>query len=411
MPVDITFIRHGQTEGNAAGRWQGHTNSSLTDLGREQAARMGERLADKHFDLIIASDLDRTVQTASALDRPIETDERWREPFFGTWEDLTTTEIAADGSGGLIALMAGEDVALGGGERLSDVFLRTTAALRDVIGRVNGDGSVAIVSHGMALLTLLSALLETKRPSPLRLLGNTSIAELVVDGDRMWVPRYNDNTHLGHTALPLYGHDADDTEVLLVRHGETLSNTEGRWQGHQDGQLNEVGRRQAKLLAGIFPTLDALYASPLSRAADTANAIADPQGLDVSHDVRLKEICFGAWEGLTTGEITTRFPAESIDFFNGKDMARGGTGETFIQVRKRIKDSLTDIVARHPGQTVGVVSHGGVTRAWVTEVLGLPYEHRNRLSILSNTAYARIAFGRSGPSVVSWNLYPHLEDD
>ena len=409
MAVEITFIRHGQTDGNAAGRWQGHTNSSLTELGRSQAAAMGARLAATPFDLVIASDLDRTVQTAAALERPVETDERWREPFFGSWEDLTTTEIMNLPGDGLRGLMAGDDIALGGGERLSEVLERTTAAFNDVVERTGGNGSVAIVSHGMALLTLFSGLLGTKRPTPLRLLGNTSIAQLVVDGDQMWMPRYNDDTHLGNSIRHHFDHDPMDTDVLLVRHGQTPSNTEKRWQGHQDGQLNDEGLRQIKLLGGRFPSVDALYASPLSRAADTAAAIAGHQQLEVNYDDRLKEICFGAWEGMTSAEIAERYPEESAEFFAGADMARGGTGETFLQVRDRIRESLTEIASQHPGESVAVVSHGGVTRAWVTEVLGLAYEHRNRLSILGNTGYARLAFGRRGPSVVSWNLSPHLE--
>ena len=64
---------------------------------------------------------------------------------------------------------------------------------------------------------------------------------------------------------------------------------------------------------------------------------------------------------------------------------------------------------RHRGERVAVISHGGATRAWITDVLGLPYQHRNRLSIMGNTGYARISHGRHGPSVVSWNLTPHLE--
>jgi broad specificity phosphatase PhoE len=409
LSVEITFIRHGQTEGNAAGRWQGHTNSSLTALGREQAARMGRRLDDKHFDLIVASDLDRTVETASALDRPIETDERWREPFFGSWEDRTTAEIAGDGSGGLAALMAGEDVALGGGDRLSEVYLRTSAALADAVEKVGGDGSVAVVSHGMALLTLLSGLIGTTKPSPLRLLGNTAIAELVVDGDRMWMARYNDHTHLTNGLASHFGHDPSDTEVLLVRHGQTQSNTESRWQGHQDGQLNDVGRRQARLLGESFPTVDALYASPLSRAADTAAEIAAAQNLVVTYDDRLKEICFGEWEGLTSAEIADRYPDESRDFFAGIDRPRGGTGETFVQVRARFAAAVEEIASRHPGEKVAVVSHGGVARAWTTEVLGLTYEHRNRVSILGNTGYAAASLSQRGASIHNWNLAPHLE--
>jgi probable phosphoglycerate mutase len=411
LPVEITFIRHAESEGNAAGRWQGHTNSSLTDRGREQAERVARRLSDKRFDLIVASDLDRTMATAGALGETVEKDERWREPHLGRWEDKTTEEVVGDGNSELDALMAGEDVALGGGERPSEVHGRTRAALTELVERVDGDGSVAVVSHGMALLTLISGLLETRLPSPLRLLGNTAIAQVVVDGGQSLLARYNDDTHLGDSKVPPYGFAPDDTDLLLMRHGQTRANLERRWQGHQDGQLTDEGRRQAELLAGNVPRVAALYASPLARAADTARPIAATQELEVVHDDRLKEISFGEWEGMTRAEIEERFPEESAVFFNGKDVRRGRTGETFIEVRRRVGESLDDIAGRHPGQTVGVVSHGGVTRAWVTELLGLPYQHRNRLAILGNTAHGRVAFTGRGPSLVSWNLAPHLEAD
>lgn len=407
MPVEITFIRHGQTTGNAAGRWQGHTNSSLTAQGAAQAETLGARLATTPFDLIVSSDLDRTMQTAAALSRPFETDVRWREPFFGAWEDLETSEIMGRYSDDLAALFSGEDIALGGGERLSEVLARTTEALDDVVARV-GDGSVAIVSHGMSLLTLLSGLLGTKRPSPLRLMGNTAIATALFDGAEFSVPRYNDDTHFGHTALPHFGHSPDDTEVLLIRHGRTVSNEEGRWQGHIDGELNAEGRCQASLLAAALPHIDALYSSPSARAAATAEAIAAHQELEVRLEHDLKEIGFGAWEGMTRAEIAAAFPDEYAAFNAGSDEARGGSGETFAGVQKRMTDALGGIVGRHPGQQVGVVSHGGATRAYVTDILGIGYQNRNRLSILGNTGYARVAFTMRGPALVSWNLAPHL---
>lgn len=408
MLVEITFIRHGQTTGNAAGRWQGHTNSSLTATGREQAERLAKRLADRHFDLVVSSDLDRAVQTASALGRPIFTDERWREPFFGDWENLTTPEIMAMPGDGIRALMAGEDIALGGGERLSEVLVRTRQALDAVIERLEGNGKAAVVSHGLALLTFFAGVLETKVPSPLRLLSNTSIAELTINGGRVAMPRYNDDTHLTDVVPFSFGHDPDDTEMLLIRHGQTNANLEQRWQGHSNSPLTEEGERQSSLLAESIPPVDAIYASPLDRAAATAAVIAERQGLDVTLDDRLREISFGAWEGLTTQEIQEQFPEEAARFFGGEDLPRGGSGETFDQVRERMRAVLRDINTRNPGRRIAVVSHGGASRAWATEVLGLPYAHRHRLPVMRNTGYARITFGRRGPSLVSWNLAPHL---
>lgn len=406
MPVEITFIRHGQTTGNAAGRWQGHTNSSLTDLGKNQAEKLGAKLAASEFDLVVSSDLDRTMETAAALGRPIEPDARWREPFFGDWEDLTTAEIMTTDAAALGALFSGEDIAPGGGERLSTVVERTSAALDEVVDRV-GDGSVAIVSHGMSLLLLITNLLGTKLPSPLRLLGNTSVATALSD-DGFRLRTYNDDTHLGHTPLPHFGSSPEDTEMLLIRHGRTQSNDEQRWQGHVDGVLTELGRDQARRLAQYLPPIDALYASPLARAADTAAAIAEEQGVPVELEPALKEIGFGVWEGMTRDEIASAFPGEYADFSSGGDVRRGGTGETFGEVRKRMTDAVATIVARHPGQEIGLVSHGGATRAYATEVLGIPFEGRNRLQSLGNTHYARLAFTGRGATLVSWNLGPHL---
>jgi probable phosphoglycerate mutase len=408
LPVEITFIRHAQTTGNASGRWQGHTNSRLTDVGVAQARALGERLAEKQFDLVVASDLQRTMDTAAALGRAVEPDPLWREPFFGDWEDCTTGEIMARNPDLVAALFAGEDIAApGGGELMSDVVARTRQALDGLISRL-GDGSAAVVSHGMSLLMLVATLLGTTRPTPLRLLSNTSTATAVFDEGRVHLQVYNDDTHLGHTALPHFGSSPEDTELLLIRHGQTIANAEGRWQGHADGELDEMGRHQAAMLAKTIPPLDTLYASPLARAADTADAIAEVQSLEVQLDPDLKEIGFGEWEGLSPEQIAEIYPEDYRSFRAGVDLPRGGNGETFAGVRRRMASSLGSIVAANPGRTVGVVSHGGATRAYLTEILGIPSEQRRRVDGLGNTHYGRLAFTGRGPTVVSWNLGPHL---
>lgn len=349
------------------------------------------------------------MNTAAALGRPIEPDPRWREPFFGEWEDRTTGEIMARDPEIVAALFAGEDVAApGGGELMSDAIARTEEALRDLIARV-GDGSAAVVSHGMSLLMLVATQLGTSRPTPLRLLGNTSTATALFDESGIHLRVYNDDTHLGHTALPHFGSSPEDTEVLLIRHGQTVANAAGLWQGHADGQLDETGRNQAAKLAKSIPALDSIYTSPLSRAADTAHAIADVQSLEVATDPDLKEIGFGEWEGLSPQQIAATYPEEYRSFRSGVDLPRGGNGETFAGVRRRMSAALGSIVAANPGQTVGIVSHGGSTRAYLTEILGIPAEERRRISGLGNTHYGRLAFTGRGPTVVSWNLGPHLQ--
>lgn len=147
------------------------------------------------------------------------------------------------------------------------------------------------------------------------------------------------------------------TTILLTRHGETDWNRERRVQGHTDRPLNDTGRAQALALAQALAgeSLEAVYASDLSRAYETARAVAEPRRLPVRTVPELREKNFGTWEGLTDEEIFSRFP----------DARRGrwGDGETPEHVASRVVVALQEIAGRHPGATVLVVSHGGPLRA------------------------------------------------
>jgi broad specificity phosphatase PhoE len=147
------------------------------------------------------------------------------------------------------------------------------------------------------------------------------------------------------------------TEILLARHGETDWNLGRRVQGHTDIPLNAAGVDQARALAEELADepLAAVFSSDLSRALDTATAVARRHGLEVTIDPRLREKNFGTWEGLTDLEIAERFP----------DAQRGqwGDGETTEQVAERVRGVLDRIRELHPEGTVLVVSHGGPLRA------------------------------------------------
>jgi broad specificity phosphatase PhoE len=147
------------------------------------------------------------------------------------------------------------------------------------------------------------------------------------------------------------------TTLLLARHGETDWNRERRVQGHTDRPLNAAGQAQARELGEAlqFESLDAVYSSDLSRAYDTALAVAEPRGLEVVQVADLRERHFGTWEGVTDAEILRRFP-----------QAGGGPwgdGETPDEMTVRVVDALREIAAQHTGGQVLVVSHGGPMRA------------------------------------------------
>jgi len=169
------------------------------------------------------------------------------------------------------------------------------------------------------------------------------------------------------------------TTIILARHGETDWNAEGRVQGHTDRPLNDAGLAQARALADELSgeRIDAVYASDLSRALDTARAVAEPRGLPVVAVHDLRERSFGTWEGLLDEEIFDRFP----EAHNGP----WGDDETPEQLDERVIGALKDIAARHPEGQVLVVSHGGPLRA-VLRRCGVPPErvancHVSRLAL------------------------------
>ncbi len=147
------------------------------------------------------------------------------------------------------------------------------------------------------------------------------------------------------------------TTILLTRHGETDWNAEGRVQGHTDRPLNETGTEQALALASELSGehLDAVYASDLARALETARAVAEPRGLSVVALPELRERNFGTWEGLLDHEILERFPQAHTGPW--------GDDETPEQLAERVIAALHRIAEDHPDGQVLVVSHGGPLRA------------------------------------------------
>ena len=159
------------------------------------------------------------------------------------------------------------------------------------------------------------------------------------------------------------------TTLILARHGETDWNRDGRFQGHADPPLNDRGREQARALADAVAgeRIEAVYASDLRRAHETAQIVAARKGLEVVVDPDLRERDVGEWSGLTYAEIEARWPGAE----------RWQVGETPEAMAERVVAAVRRIAAEHPGGRVLVVSHGGPIRAIRAAAARLPYaEHR-----------------------------------
>ncbi|OUZ99804.1 Histidine phosphatase superfamily [Macleaya cordata] len=161
---------------------------------------------------------------------------------------------------------------------------------------------------------------------------------------------------------------SDYAEIIVVRHGETTWNSDGRLQGHLDVELNEVGRQQAAAVADRLskePKISAVYSSDLKRAFVTAQTIANSCGvLEVIQDPDLRERNLGDLQGLVLREAATLKPEAYQAFVSGKaDKDIPGGGESLDQLYQRCTSSLQKIGRKHKGERVVVVTHGGVLRA------------------------------------------------
>lgn len=198
----VTFVRHGESEANISGRWQGHGDSPLSERGRQQAARAAARLSSSPFARVVSSDLRRARETARALGREPELDPGLREVHVGAWEGLDRNEVLERFPEEIAALVRGEDVRIGGGESWSEATARSRAALRAHLARHAADDELAVFSHGGILTSLFLEMVgaQHRRPQALGHMVNTAISVARFAPEGALVERYNDASHVPEAA-------------------------------------------------------------------------------------------------------------------------------------------------------------------------------------------------------------------
>lgn len=172
------------------------------------------------------------------------------------------------------------------------------------------------------------------------------------------------------------------TRVFLVRHGATVLSAEDRYAGSVDVALSDEGRGQARALARRLTgePVAAVYASPMSRTQDTARLIVEGRGLTPAPVPDLRETDHGHWESKTRDEVKSRYPDEYARWERDPFTFAPSGGETGLQVLARALPAFLAIVARHPGESVLVVSHKATIRLVIGELLGVELRgYRDRL--------------------------------
>lgn len=162
--------------------------------------------------------------------------------------------------------------------------------------------------------------------------------------------------------------------LILVRHGETVWNKQGRYQGQIDTELSERGLEQGRALGRALSEvpIDEFYASQLRRAKDTAQFCADHHGKRVKVDSRLQEIAHGTWEGKLASEIEGAYPELLRAWREAPDTVLMPDGESLDMVAERSMQAFTEIAAGNLGKTVLVAAHDATNKVLLCKILRAP---------------------------------------
>jgi broad specificity phosphatase PhoE len=396
VPLRLVLVRHGLSSFNREHRIQGRDDlSTLTDDGVAQARAVGRSLADLTIDAAYSSPLSRAHDTATvilgeqrqapALERHDDLLEIDLSPWSGLlraelrerfpeqerlWREAPhTLELSrADGS----PYRPLPELMEQAGRFVASLFERH----REALGGPRQD-SVLVVAHNGILRCLLLSLLGLEASGFRRLrLENASISVLNLSaaaGGRpaVQLESLNGTSHL-ESGLP---RRVAGPRLLLVRHGETDWNREGRFQGQIDIPLNENGRAQAqaarRFLAAI--PIDRAYTSAMARPRQTAEAIlSDHPGVPLTSTTGLLEIGHGLWEGRLEGEIAEGWPQLLNDWKERPETVQMPQGETIHDVWQRSLTTWNRIAAGLDAQeTALVVAHDAVNKTILCALLGL----------------------------------------
>ncbi|MEA5392039.1 histidine phosphatase family protein [Cyanobium gracile UHCC 0139] len=390
MPLRIVLVRHGLSSFNLEHRIQGRDDlSNLTEEGQLQARRTGEALAELAFTAVYSSPLQRASATTAALlachGSPLAPvyDDDLLEIDLAPWSGLLRSEVrAVDPEQERRWREAPETMELrrADGSRFLPVpeLLDQAGRFADgLLARHDDDDTVLVVAHNAILRCLVLHLLGLPASGFLRLrLDNASISVLnLVRGEdgrpAVQLESLNGTAHLG-TALPPSG---PGCRLLLVRHGETDWNREGRFQGQIDIPLNAHGLAQAeaaRAFLALIP-LQRAYSSDMARPLRTAEVILGSHpGVPLTTTRGLREIGHGLWEGRLESEIAAGWPDLLAAWKRTPETVQMPEGETIGEVWDRSLEAWKRIVAGlDPQETALVVAHDAVNKTILCALLGL----------------------------------------
>ncbi len=203
------------------------------------------------------------------------------------------------------------------------------------------------------------------------------------------------------------------TRVYLIRHGEAEGNVYRRAHGRHDGKITAQGLRQIAALAERFKDehIDALYSSDLSRTIATAGAITKYHDLEIVTEPRLREVNMGTWEDLPWGNIAQQAPEAMYCFNHDPDGWVVDFAETWPELKRRMYTAVTELAAKHQGQTIACVTHGTAIRALLSLIMGIKSRDIAQLPYGDNTAVSLLEIEGDRINIVFANDSSHLPEE
>ena len=393
MVLRLFFVRHGLSSFNAKGLIQGRTDESyLTEEGYYQAKLTGEILNQVNIDEIYSSPLVRASETAKTIEKhlnkniEIQYDQNLLEVDLANWSGLKTTEIKEKfKSEYQIWKSNPENLSIKRDdesyyEPIKELFIQAQKFI-DAITNKNSNfenKNILIIAHNAILRCLILHLINKPNKGFRKIkLDNASISILNLSKTnqslKTQIECLNQTSHLNINIPKPIG----DSRIILVRHGETDWNKEGRFQGQIDIPLNETGKNQAQKASTYLKSIDfsKAYSSSMSRPLETAKIILGKKSnLSILKIDELLEISHGLWEGKLEKEIKTTWPEMLKKWHQEPENVIMPEGESIEDVSKRSLNAWQNICKNQNKNDITlVVAHDAVNKTLICNLLGLSY--------------------------------------
>jgi len=408
LKTTVIIVRHGQSTSNLSRIISGHRDeATLTDIGQQQARKVGEMLDELPLDAVYASPLQRAQHTCQliletmaaksatkgAMLPEIQTTKEIEEISLPLWESHSFADVEANypeayyawrhDPNNLKMAVPNADGTTTDFYPVREIWERASKFWPELLKKHAGK-TVLLVAHSAINRALVGSAIGLG-PESLNSMGQKNCAINVLNFLGGWedgaqLESLNLTSHLGDS-IPSQRKRFKGPRLLLVRHGETNWNRDGRFQGQIDIPLNENGHKQAAQAGEFLKSIkiDAAVSSSMLRPKETAEGILKHHPevtLQTTED--LWEISHGEWEGKLESEIEAGYPGELAEWQSKPEAVQMPGGENLDDVFRRAKKGWGDIVAAYSDadgsgapKTVLVVAHDAINKAILCQVLGL----------------------------------------